>query len=75
MLFDNGLQIFISGNPSEKLDDKILREYVRQYIDDIFVENGEQPSIHLLLINNDTRQYFFNIFEYFSIFFNIFQYF
>jgi hypothetical protein len=43
---------------SEKLDDKILRKYVRQYIDDIFVEFGEQPSI---LINIDTRQYFFNI--------------
>jgi hypothetical protein len=30
--------------PSEKLDDKILKKYVRQYIDDIFVEFGEQPS-------------------------------
>jgi hypothetical protein len=28
---------------------------VRQYIDDIFVEFGEQPSIHLILINIDTR--------------------
>jgi hypothetical protein len=65
--------------PSEKLDDKILRKYVRHYIDDIFVEFGEQPSIHLILINIDTRQYFFNIFHYFfNIFqyiFNIFQYF
>jgi hypothetical protein len=34
--------------PSEKLDDKILRKYVRQYIDDIFVEFGEQPSIHFI---------------------------
>jgi hypothetical protein len=49
--------------PSEKLDDKILRKYVRQYIDDIFVEFGEKPSIHLILINIDTRQYFFNIFQ------------
>jgi hypothetical protein len=32
--------------PSEKLDDKILRKYVRQYIDDMFVEFDEQPSIH-----------------------------
>jgi hypothetical protein len=77
----------VISNPSEKLDDKILRKYVRQYIDDIFVEFGEQPSIHLILIN-DTRQYFFNvcaiffnifhyffnIFECFSIFFNHFQY-
>jgi hypothetical protein len=29
--------------PSEKLDVKILRKYVQQYIDDIFVEFGEQP--------------------------------
>jgi hypothetical protein len=53
-------------SPSEKLDDKILRKYVRQYIDDIFVEFGE-PSIYLILINIDTRQYFFNIFQYFTI--------
>jgi hypothetical protein len=52
---------------SEKLDDKILRKYVRQYIDDIFVEFGEQPTIHLIFINIDTRQYFFNIFQYFTI--------
>jgi hypothetical protein len=31
--------------PFEKLDDKILRKYVRQYIDDIFVEFGGQPSM------------------------------
>jgi hypothetical protein len=48
----------------EKLDDKILRKYVRQYIDDIYVEFGKQPSIHLILINIDTRQYFFNILQY-----------
>jgi hypothetical protein len=54
-------------HPTEKLDDKILRKYVRQYIDDIFVEFGEQPSIHLILINIDTRQYFFHIFQYFTI--------
>jgi hypothetical protein len=41
------------NNPSEKLDGKILRKYARQYIDDIFVELGEQPSIHLKLINID----------------------
>jgi hypothetical protein len=58
--------------PSEKLDDKILRNYVRQYIDDIFVELGKQPSIHLILINIDTRQYFFNIFQYFTIYINKF---
>jgi hypothetical protein len=62
-----------NGYPSEKLDDKILRKYVLQYIDDIFVEFGEQPSIHLISINIDD-QYFsinFNIFQYI---FNIFQY-
>jgi hypothetical protein len=36
---------------------------VRQYIDDIFVEFGEQPSIHLILINIDTRIFF--IFHYY----------
>jgi hypothetical protein len=56
---------------SEKLDNKILRKYVQLYIDDIFVEFGEQPSTLLILINIDTRQYFFNTF---SIFFNILQY-
>jgi hypothetical protein len=35
--------------PSEKLDDKILRKYVRQYIDNMFVEFGEQPSIHFII--------------------------
>jgi hypothetical protein len=45
----------IIRDPLEKLDDKILRKYVQQYIDDIFVEFGEQPSIHLILINIDTR--------------------
>jgi hypothetical protein len=44
-----------------------LRKYVLQYIDDIFVEFGKQPSIHLILINIDTSQYFFNIFQYFTI--------
>jgi hypothetical protein len=39
--------------------------YNRQYID-IFVEFGEQPSKYLILINIDTRQYFFNIFQYFN---------
>jgi hypothetical protein len=34
-----------SSFPSEKLDDKILRKYVRQYIDDIFIKFGKQPSI------------------------------
>jgi hypothetical protein len=56
-----------------------MRKYARQYIDDIFVDFGEQPSIHLILINIDTHQYFFSIFSiYFNIFhffFNIFQYF
>jgi hypothetical protein len=47
-----------------QLDDKILRTYVRQYIDDIFVEFGEQPSVHLILI----------LVNIFSIFFNILQY-
>jgi hypothetical protein len=51
---------------SEKLDDKILRKYVRLYIDDIFVYFGDQPSIHLVLINIPTCQYFFNIFQYLS---------
>jgi hypothetical protein len=55
------------NRPSEKLDGKILRKYVRQCIDDVFVEFGDQPSIHLILINIDTRQYFFNIFQYFTI--------
>jgi hypothetical protein len=53
--------------PSEKLDDQILRKYVQKYIDDIFVEFDEQPSINLMLIKSDTRQYFFNIFQYFTI--------
>jgi hypothetical protein len=66
-----------------------MRKYVRQYIDDTFVEFGEQTAIHLILINFDASQYFFNIFQYFpllfhyfsiffnifSIFFNFFQYF
>jgi hypothetical protein len=34
-------QSSVNNYPSEKLDDKILRKYVRQYIDDIFVEFGE----------------------------------
>jgi hypothetical protein len=51
----------------EKLDDKILRKYVQQYVNDIFVEIDEQPSIHLISINIDTRQYFFNIFQNFAI--------
>jgi hypothetical protein len=44
--------------PSEKLDDEILKKYLRQYFDDILVEFGKQPSIHLILI-------------FFTIFFNI----
>jgi hypothetical protein len=55
------------GFSSEKLDAKILRKYVQQHIDDIFVEFGEQLSIHLILINIDPRQYFFNIFTHFTI--------
>jgi hypothetical protein len=46
------------ASPCEKLDDKILRKYVRQYIDDIFVGFVEQPLIHLILININTCQYF-----------------
>jgi hypothetical protein len=74
--------------PSEKLDDKKLSKYVRQYIDDIFEEFVEQPSIHLILINIDNIfSIFFNILQYInkcyiisendnnqSIFFNIYQY-
>jgi hypothetical protein len=59
--------LFVWWFPSEKLDDKILRKYVRKYVDDIFVEFDEQPSIDLILINIDTHQYFFNIFQYFII--------
>jgi hypothetical protein len=51
----------------KKLDDKILRKYVGQYIDDMFEEFGEKPSIHLIFINIDTCQYLFNIFQYFTI--------
>jgi hypothetical protein len=57
----------------EKLNDKILRKYFgkygrrQYYIDDIFVEFGEQPSIHLILIKIVTLPYFFNIFQYFTI--------
>jgi hypothetical protein len=47
--------------------------YVRQYIDDVFVEFGQQPSIQLILINIDTCQYFFNIFQYFSLFIQYFS--
>jgi hypothetical protein len=56
------------GCPSEKLNDKIY-SYYRIYfiIVDIFIEIGEPPSIQLRLINIDTRQYFFNIFQYFTI--------
>jgi hypothetical protein len=52
--------LVIPRYPSEKLEDKILRKYVRQFINVIFVEFDEQLSIHLILINIDTRQYFTN---------------
>jgi hypothetical protein len=40
------LNVTINKIPSEKLDDKILIKYVRQYIDYIFVEFGEQTLIN-----------------------------
>jgi hypothetical protein len=56
---------------SEKLDEKIWSPMGRRHcIDDIFaifVEFGEQPSKHLILIKIVTLQYIFNIFQYFTI--------
>jgi hypothetical protein len=44
----------------EELDDIALKNYISQYIDDIFVKFGDHRSIHLILNNIDNRQYNFS---------------
>jgi hypothetical protein len=44
----------------EELIDIVLKNYISQHIDDIFVKFGDHRLIHLILNNIDNRQYNFS---------------